>query len=44
MLASSTRKPDIWIALLRTPLRLNSTLTISTDRVAFVSVKYGHLL
>jgi hypothetical protein len=40
----SPRKPDIWTALLGRPLKLNSTLTISTERVAFVSVNHGSLL
>jgi hypothetical protein len=41
---SSPRKPDIWTALSGRPLRLNSTLTTSTDRVVFVSVNHGSLL
>jgi hypothetical protein len=40
----SPRKPDIWTALSGRPLRLNSTLTISTERVASVSVNHGSLL
>jgi hypothetical protein len=43
-LASSPQKPDIWTALSGRPLRLNSTLTVSTERVAFVSANHGSLL
>jgi hypothetical protein len=41
ILPSSPRKPDIWTALLGRSLRLNFTLTISTGRVAFVSVNHA---
>jgi hypothetical protein len=44
MLPSSPRKPDIWTTLSERPLRLNSAPTISTERVAPVSVNLGSLL
>jgi hypothetical protein len=38
------RKTDIWTAFLGRPLRLNSTLTVTTEVVATVSVDHGRLL
>jgi hypothetical protein len=42
----SPRRPDIYIytTFLGRPLGMNSTLTISTERVAFISVNHGSLL
>jgi hypothetical protein len=44
ILQSSPQKPDIWTTLSERPLRLNSTPTISTERVVSVSVNLGSLL
>jgi hypothetical protein len=44
ILPSSPQKPDIWTAFLERPLKLNTTLTISSERVAFVAVGHGNLL
>jgi hypothetical protein len=41
ILPSLPGKPDIWPALSGRLLKLNSTLTISTERVAFVTVNHG---
>jgi hypothetical protein len=41
ILAKNTR---LWTTLLERPLRLNSTLTVSTERVAFVLVNHESLL
>jgi hypothetical protein len=38
---SSSRKPVKWTTLLEKALRLNSTLTISAERVALSSVNHG---
>jgi hypothetical protein len=38
------KKTTYMAALLRRPLRLNSTLTIPTKRMCFVSVNHGSLL
>jgi hypothetical protein len=44
VLPSSPRKPAMRTALLGRPLRLNSTHTISMERVASVSVNHGSFL
>jgi hypothetical protein len=38
------QKSDTWITLLRRPFRLNSTLTIWTERVGFVSANHWSFL
>jgi hypothetical protein len=44
VLPFSPQKLDIWTALSGRPLRLNWTLTISTEMEALVSVNHGSLL